>query len=91
MLKKYPNTWDENKMAGMEWMRSFMNRHRKLSYGKPENTSIARANAFITKFDLYQILTHFFKIEQMSRINIILLLIVFRTVLKLESQLFLKL
>lgn len=44
--KEYPTNWDDNKMAGSEWMRSFMKRHPRLSYRKPENTSIARASAF---------------------------------------------
>lgn len=44
--KKYPKTWDESKMAGVEWMRSFMSRHPRLSYRKPENTSFARASCF---------------------------------------------
>ncbi|KAJ8953421.1 hypothetical protein NQ318_023538 [Aromia moschata] len=44
--KNYPSQWNLNKMAGIEWIRSFMKRHPKLSLRKPENTSVARASAF---------------------------------------------
>lgn len=46
VAKVFPLQWHENKVAGIEWMRSFMKRHPKLSLRKPENTSIARASAF---------------------------------------------
>lgn len=46
LSKKIPDTWNENNMAGKEWIQSFMSRHPRLSYRKPENTSIARAAAF---------------------------------------------
>lgn len=42
----YRHVWDINKLAGIEWYRSFMTRHPKLSLRKPEATSIARATAF---------------------------------------------
>jgi len=44
--KKYPSTWDDNKMAGEEWMRSYLSRHGNLSIRKPQKTSLARASAF---------------------------------------------
>ncbi|CAH2084120.1 unnamed protein product [Euphydryas editha] len=51
---KYPVKWDENKMAGLEWMRKYRKRNSNLSLRKPENTSTARSFAFnktaITEF-----------------------------------------
>lgn len=46
LQKKFPQQWHTNQMAGIEWMRSFMNRHPRLSLRKPENTSVARVSAF---------------------------------------------
>lgn len=44
--KKVPKSWEVNRSAGIEWMRSFLKRHPTLSYRKAENTSFARAAAF---------------------------------------------
>ena len=45
--KKYPQTWDEEQIAGEEWMRGFLNRHSSsLSIRKPEATSLSRATSF---------------------------------------------
>lgn len=44
--KVIPISWRQNETAGIDWMRSFMQRHPTLSLRKPENTSIARATAF---------------------------------------------
>lgn len=44
--KKYPESWDEHKMAGIDWYRSFMKRNPTLSIRKPEATSIARNSSF---------------------------------------------
>lgn len=38
--------WKHYNAAGLDWMKGFMNRHKKLSLRKPENTSMARATAF---------------------------------------------
>lgn len=46
LQKNFPQQWHTNGMAGIEWIRSFMNRHPRLSLRKPENTSVARASAF---------------------------------------------
>lgn len=45
-LTNIPNSWSKNSSAGPDWMAGFMDRHPRLSLRKPENTSIARAQAF---------------------------------------------
>lgn len=44
--KKYPEGWDDEKIAGEEWMRGFMRRHPDLSVRKPRATSLSRATSF---------------------------------------------
>lgn len=44
---KYPAKWDENQMAGLEWMRKYRERNANLSLRKPENTSAARSFAIL--------------------------------------------
>ena len=34
--KKFPNRWNETKLAGNEWLYGFMKRHSDLSLRKPE-------------------------------------------------------
>lgn len=41
-----PESWEENKMAGIDWLQHFMHRHTELSLRKPEKTSVGRASAF---------------------------------------------
>ncbi|XP_011859139.1 PREDICTED: tigger transposable element-derived protein 6-like [Vollenhovia emeryi] len=41
-----PNTWDENKIAGEEWFRSFMTRNAELSVRAAQATSLATATSF---------------------------------------------
>ncbi|XP_044762023.1 uncharacterized protein LOC123319221 [Coccinella septempunctata] len=43
---KYPASWNNNKMAGTDWLASFRKRHKNLSLRKPENTSAARSFGF---------------------------------------------
>lgn len=45
-LKKCPESWKQNQLAGIEWMKGFMRRHKNLSLRKPENTSLSRATSF---------------------------------------------
>lgn len=42
LQRKFPNRWETEKTAGLDWMKGFMKRHQRLSLRKPENTSIAR-------------------------------------------------
>lgn len=42
----YPETWNQNEMAGMDWMQGFMSSHSDISLRKLENTSVARVSAF---------------------------------------------
>ncbi|XP_046972441.1 uncharacterized protein LOC124539186 [Vanessa cardui] len=43
---KYPAKWEDDKMAGKEWMYGFRRRNPEISLRKPENTSAARSFAF---------------------------------------------
>lgn len=43
---KVPPSWVKNKIAGVDWLRSFKKRHSELSLRKPEACSLARATAF---------------------------------------------
>lgn len=45
-LNTMPNSWKVNKIAGIDWVQSFMKRHPQLTLRKPENTSLARSTAF---------------------------------------------
>lgn len=44
--KKYPKSWDNDNMAGIDWVQGYMKRFPTLSLRKPENTSLARASGF---------------------------------------------
>lgn len=43
---KYPETWNENLMAGEKWYRLYMQRHKNLSLCTPKQTSLNRVKAF---------------------------------------------
>ena len=43
---KFPSSWIDNKIAGIDWLQGFMKRHKNLTLHKPENTSLFRATAF---------------------------------------------
>ena len=45
-LKDYPDAWDQNSEAGVDWFYGLMKRNPSLSIRMPEATSIARATAF---------------------------------------------
>lgn len=38
--------WDANKIAGLDWLQCFKNRHQNLALRKPENTSLSQATSF---------------------------------------------
>ena len=42
-----PQSWEDNSMAGEDWMSSFLKRNPQLSIRKPEATITARATGFI--------------------------------------------
>ncbi|GFO27444.1 transposase [Plakobranchus ocellatus] len=44
--KPYPESWDKNGEAGIDWFYGPMKRHPRLSVRMPEATSLARACAF---------------------------------------------
>lgn len=41
-----PKSWEENKMAGTDWLRGFRERFPEMTLRKPENCSTARATSF---------------------------------------------
>lgn len=44
--RKFPESWHTNKMAGKDWLTSFLKRNSELSIRKPEPTSLGRATSF---------------------------------------------
>lgn len=38
---RLPKSWTENRLAGLDWLRGFRQRHRDLSLRKPEAWSLA--------------------------------------------------
>lgn len=47
----HPASWNEAKMAGVDWLKSFKKRNSAISLRKPQATSIARSTAF-NKFNV---------------------------------------
>jgi hypothetical protein len=43
---KFPSSWTDTKIAGIDWLQGFMERHKNLTLCKPQNTSLFRAIAF---------------------------------------------
>ena len=43
---RIPESWNDNKEAGLDWMKHFLKRYRDLSIRKPEATSIQRMANF---------------------------------------------
>ena len=52
---KFPVSWNNNKMAGKEWLYHFRQRHPKLSLRTPEATSLARASVEKTNASAFTI------------------------------------
>ena len=46
LQSKFPSSWIDNKIAGIDWLLGFMKRHKNPTLSKPENTSLFRATAF---------------------------------------------
>lgn len=44
--RSFPESWERDKTAGLDWIKGFMKRHSTLSLRKPENTSLNRALGF---------------------------------------------
>ena len=57
-LKDYPDVWDKNREAGMEWYYELMKRNSNLSLRMPEATSIARATAF-NRYNMDMFFNHY--------------------------------
>jgi hypothetical protein len=63
---KFPSSWNDNLIAGIDWLQGFMKRHKNLTLRKSENTSLFRAAAFnktnlIEFFDNYKRALKFWK------------------------------
>jgi hypothetical protein len=43
---KFPSSWADNKIAGIDWLQGFMKRHKNLTLRKRKYTSLLRATAF---------------------------------------------
>ena len=42
----FSSSWNENKIAGIDWLLGFVKRHKKLTFRKPGNTSLFRTTEF---------------------------------------------
>lgn len=43
---RIPESWEANKIAGIDWLRGFRERFPEMTLRKPENCSLARATSF---------------------------------------------
>lgn len=59
----HPDSWGENKMAGVDWLKYFLKRNGDISLRKPQATSIARSTAF----NKYNVNLFFDKLEDVMR------------------------
>lgn len=72
---KFPDSWVEHERAGRYWLDRFMNAHPKLSFRKPEATSLARASAFnpvnvARFFDQYDQVTQYIEFTPNNIFNV---------------------
>jgi hypothetical protein len=49
LQSKFPSSWIDNKIVGIDWLQGFMKRHKNLTLRKPENTNLFRTTAFNKK------------------------------------------
>jgi len=42
---KFPSSWIDNKIVGINWLQCFMKSHKNLTLHKPENTSLFKGTA----------------------------------------------
>jgi hypothetical protein len=47
LLHRYPKSWNENKITGLEWMKVFMKQHPAASHRKVESSILAGATSNI--------------------------------------------
>lgn len=60
---KMPDTWEENKRAGIDWLQGFLKRHPQVSIRQPEGCSISRA----TSFNKHNVFRFFDNLEEAYR------------------------
>lgn len=46
LSQNMPSTWFQNELAVIDWLKGFMNHHKKLSIRCPESTSFSRSTNF---------------------------------------------
>ena len=67
LKKQIPTAWKSKKIAGVDWLYSFMRRHRDLSIRQPQATSLSRA----TSFNPHNVSAFFDNVEKVIIMNIL--------------------